>query len=57
MPYAFNFCLPASVIQPVVYAGDDFGSSVFIDGNTKRFLIGASGYSVSTGKIMFGKVN
>ena len=34
-----------------------FGTATSIDGATKRFLIGASGYANSSGKVVFGKVN
>jgi hypothetical protein len=35
---------------------DHFGQDVAIDGVTKRFLIGASGYVNSSGKVLFGRV-
>jgi FG-GAP repeat len=44
------------VIDPGGTAPDYFGSSTAIDGTTKRFLIGASGY-IGGGKAVFGKVN
>jgi len=34
-----------------------FGNSVAIDGNNKRFLIGAQGEASEMGKAVFGKVN
>ena len=36
---------------------DYFGISTAIDGNTKRFLIGARGYVGFSGKAVFGKIN
>ena len=36
---------------------DAFGTSVSVDGASQRFVIGASGYINSSGKIVFGKVN
>jgi FG-GAP repeat len=36
---------------------DSFGISTAIDNNTLRFLIGAQGFSASSGKAVFGKIN
>ncbi|MEP6794492.1 MAG: FG-GAP repeat protein [Saprospiraceae bacterium] len=45
------------VIDPSGDANDVFGQGVAIDGQSKRFLIGATGYGPSIGKAIFGKIN
>ena len=45
------------IIDPGVNESDQFGFSNSIDGTTKRFLIGATGYANGSGKVVFGKVN
>ena len=37
--------------------GDEFGSSVSLDSSNKRFVIGATGFAISAGKVVFGKIN
>lgn len=43
--------------DPSGSALDTFGFATAIDGTTKRFLIGSPGYSGSSGKAIFGKIN
>jgi FG-GAP repeat/LVIVD repeat len=43
--------------DPLGDNSERFGHSVAIDGIAKRFLVGATGYATSSGKVVFGKVN
>ena len=43
--------------DPAGTHGDNFGYSTAIDGSNQRFLIGAYGFTQSSGKAVFGKVN
>jgi hypothetical protein len=45
------------VAEPHAWGGDKFGTAVAFDGPTRRFVVGAIGYTASTGKIVFGKIN
>jgi FG-GAP repeat len=45
------------IIDPAGAAFDEFGTGSAIDGATKRFLIGANGYTGNSGKAVFGKLN
>lgn len=44
------------VTDPAGNADDRFGSATSIDGNTKRFLVGAYGFNTYMGKTVFGKI-
>lgn len=45
------------ITDPMGVASDFFGSSIAIDGVSRRFLVGARSYAQSSGKVVFGKVN
>ncbi len=45
------------VTDPGGNASDNFGINCCVDGTTKRFLIGANGYGLSSGNVLFGKIN
>ncbi len=44
------------VTDPAGNADDRFGFATSIDGNTKRFLVGAYGFNAYMGKTVFGKI-
>jgi hypothetical protein len=45
------------VTDPGGNSADFLGIEISIDGNNKRFLVGAYGYANSSGKAIFGKIN
>lgn len=45
------------LVDPAANAQDLFGFSVCLDGNTKRFVVGARRYASLSGKIIAGKIN
>ena len=45
------------VTDPGSTGVENFGRSVAVEGNTKRFLCGARLYSSESGKVLFGKIN
>ncbi|MES2773137.1 MAG: FG-GAP repeat protein [Bacteroidota bacterium] len=53
----FGWQLLQKVTDPGSTGSESFGVSVAIDGNIKRFLCGANGYGLSSGKVLFGKIN
>ncbi len=46
-----------TIIDPAGNVQDNFGNKVALDAQSKRFLIGALGFSNNRGKALFGKIN
>ncbi len=53
----FGWQLLQKVVDPGSLGFESFGVSTAIEGNTKRFVCGASGYGSFSGKVIFGKIN
>jgi hypothetical protein len=53
----FGWQLLQKVVDPGSLGQENFGNTTAIEGNTKRFVCGASLYGVSSGKVVFGKIN
>jgi hypothetical protein len=45
------------ITDPAIRLNDAFGSSTGIDGTSRRFIIGAQGYRLNSGKAVFGRIN
>ncbi len=45
------------ITDPIGQSGDRFGDSTALNGDNRRFIIGASNYFSQSGKAIFGKIN
>jgi FG-GAP repeat len=53
----FGWQLLQRISDPGSAGPENFGISVALEGNTKRFVIGAQFYGSLSGKVLFGKIN